>query len=59
MYSINKPEVPISSFSKQVFDENGQLMETIAVQLIGQLLENLVSFARKISQDNTVIFNMN
>ena len=59
MYAINKPEVLVSSYPNPVFDENGNLTDVVAVRLISQLLDNLVSFTRKVNSENFVKLNMN
>ena len=59
MYAINKPEVLVSSYPNPVFDENGCLTDVVAVRLISQLLDNLVSFTRKLNSGNLVKLNMN
>jgi chromate reductase len=43
---INKPEVFVS-FAHQKFDENGNIKDEIAVDLISQLLSNLVNEIRR------------
>ncbi len=44
MFVVNKPEVLINMPGRQVFDENGNLLDDFAVKLIRQLLENLVHY---------------
>lgn len=43
MYVINKPEVLINLPGRQVFDEDGNLLDEFAVGLIAQLMKNLVN----------------
>lgn len=43
-YVVNQPEVLINMPGRQVFDEQGNLTDDVAVKLIKQLLQNLVDF---------------
>jgi chromate reductase len=47
MHPINKPEV-IVSFAGEKFDENGQLKDDKTRAIIRELLENLVTLAKKL-----------
>ena len=47
MYPINKPEV-IVPFAKEKFDENGRLKDDETRTKIRELLENLVTWAKKL-----------
>lgn len=47
MYPVNQPEVMLSSAHKH-FDQNGTLIDDTAKKLIGQLLEELVNWTRKL-----------
>ncbi|PKO07178.1 MAG: NADPH-dependent FMN reductase [Chloroflexi bacterium HGW-Chloroflexi-3] len=44
MYVVNKPEILINMPGRQVFDEQGNLTDEVAVKLIKQLLQNLVDY---------------
>ena len=59
MYTINKPEVLITTSAPRVFDENGKLIDSIAINLIRQLLMNLVIFTRKINSHRFSSISMN
>jgi chromate reductase len=47
MYPVNKPEVMIAN-AAQRFDEQGNLTDEKARELIGQLLESLVAWTRRL-----------
>jgi chromate reductase, NAD(P)H dehydrogenase (quinone) len=47
MHAINKPEVMIGNASQR-FDEQGNLTDETTKDLIGQLLQNLVAWARQL-----------
>ena len=47
MHPINRPEVLVT-FANQKFDEKGRLTDEKAKELIGQLLEALVAWTRKL-----------
>jgi chromate reductase len=47
MHPVNKPEVMISS-AAQRFDERGRLVDEMSRKLIGQLLEALVVWTRRL-----------
>ncbi len=59
MVTINKPEVLITTSAPRVFDENGKLIDNIAINLIRQLLVNLVVFTRKINSHRFSSISMN
>jgi chromate reductase len=59
MYTINKPEVLVTTSSSQVFDHDGNLIDITAINLISQLLENLAVFTRKMHSDRFHTVNMN
>lgn len=44
MYVVNKPEILINMPGRQVFDEQGNLLDEFALKLIKQLLQNLVEY---------------
>ena len=46
MYVVNKPEVLINMPGRQVFDEQGNLLDDHAVNLIQRLLDNLVEYTK-------------
>lgn len=46
MYPINRPEV-IVTFAQDKFDENGKLLDDNTKKFLGQLLQNLANWARK------------
>ena len=48
MFPINQPEVMISN-AHQRFDKDGNLSDNISKELIGQLLQNLVDWTRRLS----------
>lgn len=50
MYPINYPEVMVAN-ARQNFDEDGKLKDEKARQLIAEMLEELVSWTRKLKQD--------
>jgi chromate reductase len=52
MYAVERPEVFIT-FAQEKFDDKGRLLDEKAKELIGQLLETLVTWARRIKQRNT------
>lgn len=47
MYAVNQPEVMLSNAHKH-FDQNGTLIDDTAKKLIGQLLQKLVNWTRKL-----------
>ncbi len=47
MYPINQPEVMVS-FAEKAFDTDGRLTDQIALDLIRQLLESLVAWAKRL-----------
>jgi chromate reductase, NAD(P)H dehydrogenase (quinone) len=47
MYPINGPEVMIANASER-FDRNGDLVDETSRQLIGQLIDNLVGWTRRL-----------
>lgn len=47
MYAVNQPEVMVSHAHKH-FDQNGKLTDDTAKKLIGQLLQELVNWTRKL-----------
>jgi chromate reductase len=47
MFAVNQPEVMVSNAHKH-FDEQGNLTDEVAKKLITQLLEELVSLARRL-----------
>lgn len=44
MYVVNKPEVLIALKPVKPFDEEGNLVDEMAIKFIGQLLSNLIDF---------------
>ena len=50
MYPINYPEVMVAN-ARRNFDEDGKLKDEKARQLIAEMLEELVSWTRKLKQD--------
>jgi len=48
MYPINKPLV-IMTFAQDKFDANGKLLDDNTKKFLGQLLENLANWARKLA----------
>jgi len=48
MYPINKPRV-IVTFAQDKFDSNGKLLDDNTKKFLGQLLENLAKWARKLA----------
>jgi chromate reductase, NAD(P)H dehydrogenase (quinone) len=48
MYPINKPQV-IVTFAQDKFDANGKLLDNNTKKFLGQLLENLVKWTRKLA----------
>jgi chromate reductase len=50
MYPINRPEV-IVTFAQDKFDENGKLHDDNTKKFLGQLLQNLVSWARRLGRE--------
>jgi chromate reductase len=48
MYPINKPQV-IVTFAQDKFDANGKLLDDNTEKFLGQLLENLVKWTRKLA----------
>jgi chromate reductase, NAD(P)H dehydrogenase (quinone) len=53
MHAVNKPEVMIGNASSR-FDSQGNLTDETTKELIGQLLQNLVSFARQLGGQSKV-----
>ena len=49
MYAVNQPEVMVSSAHKH-FDQDGKLTDETAKKLIQQLLEELVSWTRRLQK---------
>lgn len=47
---INRPEVFVI-FAEQKFDREGKLLDPVAKKLFGELLENLVSWSRRLAQE--------
>jgi chromate reductase len=47
-YVVNKPEILINLPGREVFDEQGNLLDEFAVNLIRQLLNNLVEYTIKL-----------
>jgi chromate reductase len=47
MYPVNKPEVFVT-FAHQKFDEEGRLLDKQAKELIGELLDSLVAWAKRL-----------
>ena len=47
MYPVNKPEV-IVTFAPQKFDDKGRLLDEKTKELMRELLDNLVEWARKL-----------
>jgi len=50
MYQINRSEV-IVTFAAEKIDENGKLIDERARELIKQLLENLIDWARRLRRE--------
>ncbi len=50
MHLVNKPEVLINMPGRQVFDEEGNLLDEFAVKLMRQLLQNLVDHTYQLSK---------
>ena len=50
MHPVNKPEVMISS-AAQRFDEQGRLVDETSRKLVGELLQALVSWARRLGKN--------
>jgi chromate reductase len=53
MFPINKPEV-IVTYAPQKFSSDGKLQDEMAKKLISELLANLVTWARRLSQPITL-----
>jgi chromate reductase len=49
MYPVNKPEVMISS-AAQRFDEQGRLVDETSRKLVGDLLQALVAWTRRLGK---------
>ena len=49
MYPINRPEV-IVTFAQDKFDEDGKLLDDNTKKFLGQLLQNLANWARRLGQ---------
>jgi chromate reductase, NAD(P)H dehydrogenase (quinone) len=49
MYPINGPEV-IVTFAQDKFDANGKLIDENTQKYLGQLLQNLVNWTRKLKK---------
>jgi chromate reductase len=49
MYPVNRPEVMISN-AAQRFDDRGDLVDGTSRKLVGQLLEELVSWTRRLGK---------
>lgn len=49
MYPVNKPEIFVT-FAYSKFDEKGNLTDETAKKLIGELLENLVAWTKKLKR---------
>jgi len=47
MHPLNGPEVMIANASER-FDKNGELVDGTSRELIGQLLDNLVDWTRRL-----------
>jgi len=54
MFTVNRPEVMIAGAPKG-FDAEGNLTDETAKELIRQLLQNLVEWARTIRKTNTIV----
>ncbi len=52
MYPINGPEV-IVTFAQDKFDENSRLLDDNTRKFLGQLLQNLANWARRLEQKNS------
>ena len=52
MHPINKPEVFVT-FAREKIDENGRLKDETARKRIGELLENLVAWKKKLRKEET------
>jgi chromate reductase len=50
MYPINRPEV-IVTYAPQKIDENGKVKDETTRKLIGELLENLISWTIRLKED--------
>ena len=50
MYPINRPEVFVT-FAGEKFDENGRLTDEMTRKLIGELLQNLVAWTRRLRKE--------
>jgi chromate reductase len=47
MYPVNKPEVFVS-FASQKFDDKGRLLDKQTKELVSELLDNLVAWAKRL-----------
>jgi chromate reductase len=47
MYPVNRPEVFVT-FARQKFDDEGKLLDEQAKELVGELLTNLVAWAKRL-----------
>ena len=56
-FTINKPEV-IVSFATEKFDQNGELKDEKAKELIRLLLKNLIALTKIIRENKTVVENL-
>jgi chromate reductase len=54
MFPVNQPEVMIGNAAEK-FDEQGNLTDETTKQYIGQLLQNLVDWTRRIGQSKTAV----
>jgi chromate reductase len=52
MYAVNQPEVMVSNAHKH-FDQDGKLMDETAKRLMRQLLEELVSWTKRLQSQTT------
>jgi chromate reductase, NAD(P)H dehydrogenase (quinone) len=50
MHPINRPEV-IVTFAQDKFDENGKLLDDNTKRFLGELLQNLANWARRLGQN--------
>ncbi len=50
MHLVNKPEVLINMPGRQVFDDDGNLLDEFAMKLMRQLLQNLVDHTYQLSK---------
>lgn len=50
MHVVNKPEVLINMPGRQVFDEEGNLLDEFAIKLIRQLIQNLVDHTHQLKK---------